>query len=246
MKGLRGIYMVIAGGACIAAGAVFFVARMPLEHYTISYDLPLTSKADDAVRKYLSTMVIGNALSTFDKQAFKIQFPYIDDVYVRRSTLKKLHISVTVLRPLFLVNNDCLLLENGAITERSWIDQTYTHALRVVFVKHQNQYKKQDALCRWLEQVPDTIFSRYRITWINPTEIALHDKDEPRFMVISQSSCPLTESVYQQVDEIRNQIRVTPAFKRNTMTWFADIRFAHQVVLFSRKLRGDYEGSSFF
>jgi hypothetical protein len=166
----------------------------------------------------------------------KSHFDFLGAVNARYISPGYVHISLRTLNPIIRINDQHVMLENGAIASTTIFQQTVIQELPTILVEEKEKISSKKFafhLKRWLENCSSELFALYTIRWIDHTRIQLCDKSVPNFCIITHAAKNPSHPCFSQCNSIKNQLftQHTQKNQKEQKKWGVDIRFKNQFIV---------------
>jgi len=172
-------------------------------------------------------------------QKIKNSFPFIKNISCAQLPTKELIITLEPYEPLYVINNDLILIESGNIVSKNMYDEiVYKELVNITYEQPlHTSVNKSCFTC--LNSLNRSIFDAYDLTWTDDNEILLIDKKHRRFAIYTDMHSLEDLQKINHCSSLKTKITETKEFSlEKRKIWFADIRFDNQIVIFSRGGRG--------
>jgi len=170
----------------------------------------------------------------------KTTFPFIKEVAITQLP-KTLAIHMNINKPLFVINNDLILLESGTLESLNLFKPDVFESLPSASI-HKSSYhdKNLSQSCyNCLTSISRHLLDSYQLNWNNEQEVWLNDKKQPRFIILCNLQSIEDQKKLKFCSTLKNEIVRKKEFSHNKLnTWIADIRFDNQIIIFSRGGKG--------
>lgn len=172
----------------------------------------------------------------------KTTFPVLKSVSVHQRKSGVVHIICNAHEPFFDLNQEKIVLQNGALVERTCFVPEAVDAVCTLSLTLTDEATTAPAgLISWLQAAPIELFKRYEVTWHDQTNIELIDTQNRQITILLQSTNELDESLLAYC---ASMIPQAVQKKGTNRPFVADLRFEGQLVLYSK--RGNNEGKNIF
>ena len=166
--------------------------------------------------------------------ALQQEFPVLKAVTCEQKNSKKVMITVTCARPLFVVNEGTVLTE----LEKEVPASVYAPEL-VATLAHFTvaQYEPGSGLSQdcilYVKGLPTTLTNLYDVEWVDDSLIKFHDKQYPEIMVLGCAETHGERLLHYSCDVLKMALlERKPSRKGRKDDWVIDMRFKGQVVVF--------------
>lgn len=184
MKWVRGYFFLSIIGliVCIVPFKALYTLIFVLNSYKVQFDPLFSTKLQKEVCTYISTTTFVEFCSRLCGD-IKNQFPVIKNIECFHRNSNHALLVINAYKPLYLVNQDDVLLEQGVITSKKYFMAEGINDLYSLSIMGAQKNSIFSVIPRWLEDSPN-LFEHYHIQWIDPTKIVLIDKQWPCFKVL--------------------------------------------------------------
>ena len=241
MKGLRGLFFL---SIVIAFGMVFFKVLseqlFAFKKVNIVFDPFCAETLQHEVKNYLDTTMLKKCAPALCKD-IKQHFPIAKDITYWQKNGNQYLLCINVYQPLYIINQNYIMLESGLITKKDYFVHESTNSLYHLSVAQENE-GVSESLTNWLAESSDELFDLFTIHLINPTEILLTDKHMKQFTIRCHYTCRFTDELLTRCLALKNEVAVLEPTKKGLGNcWVADLRFSKQIILYKR---GNNEGKN--
>jgi len=218
--------------------------------YTLETNSILSTQAIEQINNFIEQNIdFKNSLSLKKiASSLKEEFACIKRVAIRQLPTKKLHIQLSTYKPLFRLNNDCILLKSGIIEPLHSFNPQSIDKLQCITVHNSaiNKHQLSSPCYTCLTNCSPSVFESFDFTWNNETELILHDKKQRRFSILGDINTLTDQQKLKLYTTLQHQIMNRNDYALNKgKKWIADFRFDNQIIIFSRGGRGyGYKASS--
>jgi len=231
-------FFIISGYALQKSYTFLFMPR----GYTLTTDIILAKTTKNQIDTFIAQKINYKEenLNSIAK-ALHNRFLYIKSVNISRLATQALDINIHTYNPLFIVNDNHILLESGMCEPKNTFDANSIASLERITIHASAIIDNHvDSTCyRCLTTLSPHIIKMYNLIWISACEIWLKNKKQQRFALLCNTNTIHDGHKITLGTSLKNEIVSKKAFNYNTMkTWVADIRFDNQIVIFSRGGRG--------
>jgi hypothetical protein len=166
------------------------------------------------------------------------QFPFINNINLRKSTSGIQLIDIEASAPLLSVNEHCILTHKGQVVSKDVYEDRAVNDLYSVSVAAATPYPLvSEELKKTIQSLSANLFDEFNITLVNDTECWLHDKSNTRFAILFNNVSVPSGKLLERCLAIKNNLQTRDAFnqsdkKKNNKTMFvADVRFKDQIIV---------------
>lgn len=205
--------------------------------YTVLVDRRVAPTARIALAAYMQALPRGVRVAQRDAvREIKELFPWVHSVSMRRLPSNVMSVRVAAAEPIVKVN-DIVITQTQRIIPADIFD-----ADGITHIPHSTVIFEQDGQLPELfiphaKTLASNLFSSYSLTWIDEYQARLTDTEQPRFVILFNAYSIPDASMLAHCASIKKQLEERGSFggRHKTTRWVADIRFDHQVVVFSEK-----------
>lgn len=197
-----------------------------------SYDPYLSTQEQNTIEQLLNrythykNQIIVNELSK--------QIPYSKKITLTFNALQKIFFTLEVQKPLYILNTDFVITENKQVVPRSLYTTECNKNIPTISVPSYAQHSLLDNLClEMLQKIPQKIYDLYRFEWINECDAFLYHKNNSNFIIRCNNNAIPTEELVKYCQQIQDEYTHLNIIKNHQL--IADIRFADQIILYSKK-----------
>ncbi len=206
------------------------------QRYTITLDSLCSEKTHTEINEYAHKNFLQTIFDTHSLITLKSHFDFLGAVHAHYISPGYLHISLKTLNPLICINDQHVMLENGAIAPVTLFRQEVLKELPSIVVEEKekiNSKKFAFHLQQWFENCSSDLFAHYTIRWIDRTHIQLYDKSAPHFCIITHATKNPSYPCFTQCNYIKNQLVTQRTLKnqKEQKRWGVDIRFKNQFIV---------------
>ncbi|MBP7854598.1 hypothetical protein KAZ82_01520 [Candidatus Babeliales bacterium] len=155
-----------------------------------------------------------------------IKFPEIESMKVQICQSDKICFYVQASKPLFLLNHNKVVCENGSIVDGDHFDDTVVRSLVSVFTK--NSYQVQEII-NFVQALPEIFKQNFSIEFRDLHDIVLTEKNNKNFCVQANIQAVPTVQDLQACKKIVQEVALQPKFKKKSIT--CDVRFKKQIIV---------------
>lgn len=176
-------------------------------------------------------------------------FPAVKSVIIDMQNPEQLHFSIQTYQPLFLLNDEHVICQQGKMFSKATFDQKELDTLENIMFEGVPTPKNVDRLTTFFESLIDvhdaafvnsgSILKDFSVRWINKHSIWLDQKQGQDLSLLVGYNVVPNQHDIKQCRNLRGQISDKPCKDKrgkpckNNMTWVCDLRFDQQIVLFS-------------
>jgi len=225
--------LVIVGGLRHCWQSLFITQR-----YTISLDALCSEKIHADIEEYAHKNILKTIFNKHSLATLKSHFDFLGMVNARYISPGYLHLSLKTHNPIIRINDQHVMLENGAITQSTIFFQEVIQELPNILVDEKEPVTSKKFafhLKQWFERCALDLFVHYTIRWIDQTHIQLHDKITPNFYIITHAEKNPSFPCLNHCNLIKNQLLTQATLKnqKDQKKWGIDIRFKNQFIVHS-------------
>ena len=155
-------------------------------------------------------------------------------------------------RPLFRINDDLVLVDDGRLFKKALFDRTVLDSLNSIDVQSIDHRcdgsvdMEQDELVgaflpqllKTVREIPGTLFRKYHVSCCDKVCWSLEDKQQKKFLIFFNGMKMPDDTVIYSCNKIKGTLDARGVFTgRCAHAWVADVRFEDQIILF-RKIGG--------
>jgi hypothetical protein len=140
-------------------------------------------------------------------------------------------------KPFCLINDVLVLTDDGILVTKNVFEPLVVAPLRTAYVDHV-AIQKEHAICGFQEciaQLPTAILDVYDVMWYDRLHAQLRDKKEKKFSILFDVNTLPNEHILKQCKGIKDELVERNLYQQSRRLWFADIRFAKQIIVFEDK-----------
>jgi hypothetical protein len=224
----------------VSFSTALFVARLLYTHifticqHTLIFDPLFSSEMQEEIRVFIEKKIVSpEALC----MALKNQFPTIKDIVCQHKQYKKIVLTMHACKPLFLLNDSQVLLENGIVEKKFWFsDESLQSLYNITNKVAELRSRCHDASIHWLEENSDSVFEYFKVELIDPTTIVLSDKQAVDFQVFCNEQTKVSQEIFKTCFSLKDELKKTvPQKKGQQQSWIADLRFNNQIILYRKR-----------
>lgn len=167
------------------------------------------------------------------------RFPYVNNVKIIFQSNSTIEYIFSVALPLCRINNRYILTDSGTVCLQNIYDESSIGNLVCVQVDQSElqQEKSMRELAHMIQQANKAMFERYDLYWKNSHYIQLSSKNNQNFKVICDSFRIPDTAILDHCEHIGQEFQLNQ--QKQSLGIFADVRFAKQIVVYS-KMGGRY------
>lgn len=221
-----------------------YATLLAMHNIVFCIDDHIICKEKHAIIDFIQELHTQNATYTSETiLLIRQQFPFIESIHIALLANNMMQYTIHVAKPCCTINHELVFTENHTLLNKQIFTPASIQELPVIFVDEVAIQKEQGlhGLQQCIASLPLTLFSDYKVTWMNAMHVRLYDKNEPRFSIVfSADRLPDTRtlaacsSIKQDISSLKKNIDKKRG-QLNTNHWAADIRFNNQIVLYAEK-----------
>jgi hypothetical protein len=173
-------------------------------------------------------------------QSLEAKFLQISSIVIDMHNQEAIHFQVQSRKPLFLVDAHVICADETIFDKQDFSDKALVNLHAISFQGTLNT-KTIPFLVKLYEKMPDVILKDFSVRWLDQHAIWLDQKAGQQLsLLVDYESIP-TQKDIDQCRHIRGQIVEKPCKTKKgksckeVVYWVCDLRFDHQIVLFSTK-----------
>jgi len=244
MKGLKNVLIFIG-----VSGAILTVINKnnaPVSdqsddqksRYITHIDSILSTSASQEVAQFVKNNQKKAAQSSDFVELLVSTFPYIRTIEMQKTPASLCYIDIESSCPILSINDNYVLTDHGAITQKEVFNTSLTHdlyALRITTL--QTHPILSQNLKKTIAQLPPHFFDSYEITLIDETEGWLYDKSNDQFAILFNGESIPDDAMLARCHAIKNDLQTRGIFekltkkKNNCIQCVADVRFKNQIII---------------
>jgi len=174
------------------------------------------------------------------------QFPVIEDIKTFRSADGILKVSVSSVKPTFVINKDYVISPDGMLLTKDLFSAEGTALCPAIEIKGLqckdvvSHKKVPESFAVMLKKLPHRCFDTYDVVWERETKSWLLDKHNGKFAIIFNDECVPNNMLLSACSKLKTELKSKGYFScRRMERWIADVRFKDQIVLFKALGGGD-------
>lgn len=140
-------------------------------------------------------------------------------------------VNVSAYKPVYVVNNTSVLMENNDIVDLSLFAQSVLDDLPPVVASQDFLVHNSGCLLQLLRRLPPQWSQFYECECISEYCIRLKDKVNPQFVVVYSEDQVISAHMLDQCEAVKKDIIKQGMLDKN-VSWVADIRFANYIVAY--------------
>ena len=165
-------------------------------------------------------------------------FPYVKAVTVDMNNPDFFQCIIQVYNPLFLLNGESVICQGGRLFDKDIFSKEFVGGLENILFTFPLGKKDLKQLSHFVESLPVELLQNFSIRWLGKNSIWLDQKEGLSLsLLVGHSFVPTMDDV-NQCRLIKEQITDKTKKMAANKTWVCDLRFAQQIVLFSKN-KGD-------
>jgi|GEM_PF-6870237 len=239
MKSLRGIFYslyLFFACLCVAIRADDFHGLL---HLCVQGDI--SSKTFLSLKRSLKELEKTSCTPLLLSTCIKDAFPVIEAVSVNYLSKKNKAVTVSMSTPSFIINQKYVLTSTGKLVDvDNFTPQQRLSLPTFTVAEEKPRALFLDGYRKFIGRCSSDLCERFSVTWYDPTIIALHDKNDFRFILIADEQTEFLPSLLEQCTHIQKII--SSRAKSTGIKWCLDVRFKDQIILFSVRGNGHEKG----
>ncbi|MFC1841692.1 hypothetical protein ACFLYA_01340 [Candidatus Dependentiae bacterium] len=247
MKRVLGYIKIIA---VLVALAMFIVAVtrtatyvFSIDGYSCKFDQNLSNTHKNEIFDFI------NENKEFKSSSLKLlackikeKFELIKSVQAFQFASGILEVKLKSFDPIFIINNDLVMTDNGNIFESDLFCQDLLASCCHVRMKHKDVVQLKQGVSQLCKKMmfglPKRCFQDYDVVVESETESFMHDKSQENFSIQFNAMNFPDEKILSECEVLKKQLEDRGEFRRRKgKRWIADVRFKNQLVL-CKKVRG--------
>lgn len=161
--------------------------------------------------------------------ALQNEFPIVQTIQARYGTADSIYLTLKAHEPLVSVNNNFLLLANGALVERDYFVANAIADLANITVLHDGLPSDLQLVKEYITKVPYELLQQYRLCWVDATQVRWYDKHDANFYVITDGATVPDDRLLAHCALVKQELKTKPNAQKKV--WAADVRFRNQIVI---------------
>lgn len=193
----------------------------------LAIDLNLSESITNEIQQFVNEQLPKHRSLCSLGSSLKNQFQIIDEISVRHKVPQLAYINITARKPVIVINDQWLLIDNGRV-----IPSTYYSSNPRIFLKMQSDIdlpNQAEYLLAMAKNFDPVIWAHYDVHWQDHTAIYLHDRQEAHFCIIAHAQMQFNQDLLKRIKALKS-LMCKKVTKEQTR-WIADVRFRNQIIL---------------
>jgi len=229
--------MFASSALCLLAVRAIVQHILIIDAYSCKFDPVISEFHKNEIFDFINANKELRAVS-LDYLVFKIKdrFKIVKSVKASQSACGILKLDVQAIEPKFIVNEDYVLSQEGALFEEKLFDKDLLSSCKCVTIKQINVTNKLPVFYKEIiYSLPDNSFEQYDIVLESETKSYMYDKSNTKFSILFNGLCVPDEKTLYTCANLKNILESKKLFySKRVKRWYADVRFKNQIVLCKR------------
>ena len=220
------IFCLVMGIALwIVVPSYFFI----VQNCSFTLDTCFSEALKNDIGQWAQEKFLKKSFHSLPMSALKLKFPVVDTVSIGYRLDGTVHCAVRALRPLVVINQQYLMMDDGQLTNKDFFSCVVVDSLPSITVKYNDNLQLSSVFQACIQGMPDAFFDRYIITWIDHTMIEFRDKNNPEFFMLAQYQTDFNDRLIDNYEQIKHQIMSQHSYVKKQ--WSIDVRFKNQSIV---------------
>ncbi len=207
---------------------------------TFTIDGTFSDELQHRIKLFIDTAYKKNKNPSGLLQSLESKFLQISSIVIDMHHQEQIHFKVQSRQPLFLVDTMVICSDGSIFDKQNFSSHALANLYTISFQGELNE-KVIRLLIKFYEKIPAIIIQDFSVRWLDQHAIWLDQKTGQQLsLLVDYESIP-TQKDIEQCRQIRGQIVQKPCKTKKgkackeVVSWVCDLRFDHQIVLFSTK-----------
>ncbi len=247
LKGQVGGYMKVGtysqmGVAIIClllGGLLWFVVPSYLfiiKKCTIVGDSRLAPGIAQSIVNFIEESSVNKSFQALSLVKVKRQFPIIEHLESTYAPSGSLHCSFKAVRPLMLINDQYLFMNDNSIQNSDTFAPFALCDLPIITMCQEGTVELSYECKNCLKKLSYHLFDQFFIRWIDHTCIYLKDKQLPNIIVRADAQSILDDTLLTKYERVKSDIARQRSYAKKS--WLIDVRFKNQIVVAQKGVEG--------
>jgi len=160
-------------GICIAVGYgsnKLYQTLFNIDRFDICHNGQISTTSCEMISATLANTFQSLSFSDIS-QKLKDLFPFIHNVSIAQLPTKEITVTLQPYTPLYVINNDHILLESGSIVPQHVYDETLYNALSHITYEQPLTTSLDRTCFSCLQSLNRSLLNTYDLTWVDDNEI---------------------------------------------------------------------------
>lgn len=179
--------------------------------------------------------------SPFFSVLAKETFPAIESIILKSHIAGEVEAKVKAAKPLAIVNKDFILASNNQLVGRDTFCEQDVNELPAFYVSQTSKDKEQLELSEkskvFIRKFDRSLLQNYEVQWVNGTLVLMQDHKHPNITMLVDEHTRITPDLHLAYEQVKKK-KLCQQAKAGGRSWFVDMRFKNQVIVFPRGEKG--------